>query len=74
MNNPHGIDIDIASSVIYVWYIIICVLYFRFFLSSPVRIFLNASSTFVESKADVSMNAKLFFSVERKTKQSEKLW
>lgn len=28
----------------------------------PVRIFLKASSTFVESKAEVSMNDRLFFS------------
>lgn len=28
----------------------------------PVRMFLNASSTFVESKADVSINDRVFFS------------
>ena len=31
----------------------------------PVKIFWNAVSTFVESKAEVSMNDKAFFSVGR---------
>lgn len=31
-------------------------------LCPPVRMFLNASSTLVESKAEVSMKDKLFFS------------
>lgn len=38
----------------YIWY---CVLLFL-----PVKMFLNASSTFVESNADVSINEMLFFS------------
>lgn len=37
-------------------------------MSIPVRIFLKASSTFVESKADVSMNDRLFFSAESERK------
>lgn len=36
--------------------------------SIPVRMFLKASSTFVESKAEVSMNDRLFFSVESEKK------
>lgn len=35
-------------------------------LGSPVRMFLNASSTLVESKAEVSMKDKLFFSGKEK--------
>lgn len=36
---------------------------------SPVRMFLNASSTLVESKAEVSMNESVFFSEEQKQKR-----
>lgn len=35
-------------------------------LGPPVRMFLNASSTLVESKAEVSMKDKLFFSGKEK--------
>lgn len=39
--------------------------------SVPVRMFLKASSTFVESKAEVSMNDRLFFSVESEKKTGD---
>lgn len=34
----------------------------------PVRMFLKASSTLVESKAEVSMNERVFFSEDEETK------
>lgn len=34
----------------------------------PVRMFLKASSTLVESKAEVSINERVFFSEHEKTK------
>ena len=39
----------------------------------PVKMFLKASSTFVESKADVSMNERLFFSRDKKEKNDTAL-
>lgn len=36
----------------------------RVFLLLPVKMFLNASSTFVESSAEVSINERVFFSEE----------
>lgn len=35
--------------------------------------FLNASSTLVESKAEVSMNERVFFSEDKNTKQFEQV-
>lgn len=44
------------------------------FTSIPVRIFLKASSTFVESKAEVSMNDRLFFSEGKKRKHGRRIF
>ncbi len=41
----------------------VCAYNFNYDKDPPVSMFLNASSTFVESKADVSMKERLFFSV-----------
>lgn len=38
----------------------------RVWVPLPVRMFLKASSTFVESSAEVSMNERLFFSARRR--------
>lgn len=54
-----------------IWSCTFEVLMSMFLSSLPVRMFLNASSTLVESKAEVSMNERVFFS-EEQTK--EHLW
>jgi len=39
-------------------------------MNLPVKMLVNASSTLVESKADVSINAKLFLSIKSLNKQT----
>lgn len=42
---------------------------YKLSLFLPVRMFLNASSTLVESKAEVSINERVFFSEDEERKQ-----
>lgn len=62
--------VSVKAKMLY--YIILEMLHFLFnslALFLPVRMFLKASSTLVESKAEVSINERVFFSEHEKTKQ-----